>query len=239
MRLWAVSTGASLRLFEGHQGDINDCTFSPDGKLVLSASDDKTLRLWDASTGQVIHVLFGHENNVQRCSFSPDGRFILSASFDKTVRVWDVGSGKNLSTHLGYTQDVWSSSFTPDGRYVISACGDHKLRLWRPENGELVARVFLPAGILTVGIHPWLPKVVCGCEGGAIYRAELFGIPAGPVIITALESEKDMRVHCPSCQRWFYVQDEHLGREVSCPTEGCSLQWKINPFKIKSHGSMT
>ena len=31
-----------------HSGDINSVAFSPDGKTILSGSDDQTLKVWDA-----------------------------------------------------------------------------------------------------------------------------------------------------------------------------------------------
>ena len=45
--------------------------FSPDGKHIITASDDKTARLWDATTGQVIRVFTGHKDKLWSAAFSP------------------------------------------------------------------------------------------------------------------------------------------------------------------------
>ena len=50
--------------------------FSPDGKTVLTGSDDKTARLWDASTGQPIGQPLTHQDAVRAVAFSPDGKTV-------------------------------------------------------------------------------------------------------------------------------------------------------------------
>ena len=70
-------------------------SFSPDGRTVVTASDDKTARLWDAASGKELQRLT-HDDGVHAASFSPDGRTVVTASKDKTARLWDAASGKEL-----------------------------------------------------------------------------------------------------------------------------------------------
>lgn len=81
-------------IISGHTGLINSVSFSPDGKMIVSASEDKSIKLWDVFTGKLIKEFIGHTEGVQTALFSYDGRFIVSTSGDDTIRIWDVIKGK-------------------------------------------------------------------------------------------------------------------------------------------------
>ncbi len=122
-----------------HDGPVNAASFSPDGRLVVTASWDRTARLWDAAggRGEVASPLqrFTHDAEVWSASFSPDGRTVVTGSADRTARLWDAADGSELH-RFPHDAEVFGASFSPDGRTVVTAGGDHVARLWDAADGK-------------------------------------------------------------------------------------------------------
>ncbi|WP_284619518.1 DUF4062 domain-containing protein [Aquabacterium humicola] len=96
--LAADAAVAALRPLElgGHAQSLNALALSTDGRVLASASSDRTLGLWDAQTGEGLRLLEGHLLDVNGCAFSPDGRQLASVSSDGCIKVWRVVDGQCL-----------------------------------------------------------------------------------------------------------------------------------------------
>ena len=113
-----------------HEDAVRWIEFSPDNKLLASASDDGTARLWAVASGaQVARV--EHQRSVRRALFDPTGRYFATVSEDRLVRVWDL-EGKPLPglTLRGHTHFVFAGAFTRDGSRLVTASSDMTLRVW-------------------------------------------------------------------------------------------------------------
>jgi WD40 repeat protein len=132
-RAWSV-----LQTLQGHAGPVSSAVFSPDGLLIVTASEDNTAKVWVTRTGQCIRTLQGHTRPVSSAEFSPDGLLIVTASLDDTARIWDVQTGVCVRTLQGHTDRVNLAAFSPNGLLIATASDDHTTRLWDTRTGECV-----------------------------------------------------------------------------------------------------
>ncbi|MFE9765171.1 AAA family ATPase [Streptomyces sp. NPDC005808] len=122
----------------GHTGAVYLTSFSPNGRILATASYDRTVRLWDVSDPTrpkpLGEPLTGHTSWVSSAVFSPDGSTLASAADDGTIRLWNVrdpGHPRALGAPLtGHGGTIYLLAFSPDGQTLASANEDHVVRLW-------------------------------------------------------------------------------------------------------------
>jgi len=82
---WFLDLAKGARTLSGHDGEVWAVAVTPDGRLVISASQDRTLKIWELASGVELHTLSGHHRRVMAVAVTPDGRHAISASDDRTL----------------------------------------------------------------------------------------------------------------------------------------------------------
>jgi WD40 repeat protein len=105
-------------------------TFSPNGQLLASGSDDTTARVWETVSWNRVRVLEGHTDYVRSVAFSPNGQLLVSGSRDSTLRFWDAANGECLYIFKGHVYSFNSVVFSPCGKQLASEEDDWTVRVW-------------------------------------------------------------------------------------------------------------
>jgi WD40 repeat protein len=117
------NTGSQIAVLSGHTGGVGSITFSSDGTLLVSGSDDRTVKLWDIQTGGVIKTFHGHTHWVDSVSISFNHITIASGSRDSTLCLWDIQAGECCHI-INQEQAVEYVSFSPtNSQHLVSISG--------------------------------------------------------------------------------------------------------------------
>jgi len=119
-RLWEVSTGKTVRVFNRGNKWINNVAFSNDGKHVLVAGED--LHVWEVATGRQTKDIGGKKGSSFYLPFSPDGRNALAVGYDGSLQLWSLASGKELANFYRFEDGEWIV-ITSEGYFNASSNG--------------------------------------------------------------------------------------------------------------------
>ncbi len=137
-RLWKVPSGEAIGEPLRHEAAVIQMAFSPDGKVLATASRNQ-VKLWQTSTGQPVGAPLGHEYPVHVLRFSPDGRTLVVGHglADRKVGAavcWNMSTGQPIGRPLAHRGAVTHLQFPRDGRWLLTGGSDGRVRFWDGES---------------------------------------------------------------------------------------------------------
>ncbi|OUL18312.1 hypothetical protein BV372_34300 [Nostoc sp. T09] len=187
VRLWNPTTGKLLRTLSGQAWAVS---FSRDGQILASGSQDGSLNLWDVKTGKLIRTL-KHSQPVIGVVFSPDGQTLVSSlDLGSIIRLWNWRTGEIIRINddpLAYQRGFSNfktqpATFSQDGQTLFATSGSGSVfESWNVKTGKRTGSFDAKSLINAVAISPDGNTLAIGIRDNAI---KLWNINDGQLIHT-------------------------------------------------------
>ena len=195
----------------GHMSKIQRAFFTPNGRYIVSAGNDKVIRIWDWRAGKTVRTIRGFSKigdigTIYAMDLSADGKLLAvggwTKSRDHEIRLFDYRTGRLLSLLRGHTNVVNSLAFSPDGKKLVSGGGGRPALayVWdisRPSEPEMLHKLSGHVlSIYAVRFSPDSKRVVTASDDSTL---RLWQVDDGSLI-------KEMRGHRGDLDRSLAVR---------------------------------
>ncbi|XP_022780810.1 serine-threonine kinase receptor-associated protein-like [Stylophora pistillata] len=167
-KVWDAISGDEVRSLP-HKHIVKVVDFSPDGKRLLTASNEKLLRVFDLQDESAEpDLLKGYTEDIRAALWSKDGKYIMSGGEDKAVRLWDTRNMTEVKK-VEIPQSVTSMVLSKDGSILVVTY-DRTISFWDPDRMELIKSFDAPTPIFSASLHPSKSCFVAGGDDFKLYK---------------------------------------------------------------------
>jgi len=133
-----AETDAKIVRLEIETAEINLCSISHDGRMVLVASQGNPVTIFDLSTGKRTAIVDANSVNAWLASWTPNPTLVLVGSRDQTIGVWDIARNERVSVLRGHRGIPRAADTNADGTRVVTGCShrDTSVKLWDLRSGD-------------------------------------------------------------------------------------------------------
>lgn len=179
IHLWDAATGRLISELRGHTANVWKLCFSPDGRLLASASSDQSIRIWEVASGRLLTVLRGHGDEAWGVAFARDGRHLASVDKRGAMLSWELPQEQsdNINAHVDVV--VGPRVFAPDGRTMAAGIGKARVGLVDLQSARLLQ--VIENATCAVGFEQG-GQVLVTIDPSGLRRTTLAGNDVSPLI---------------------------------------------------------
>jgi WD40 repeat protein len=144
---WNWNSWVLRQSIAAHANTVNSVSFSADGSMLLTCSNDTTARLWNVADGRRVAILAGHTKAVDHAVFTSDGKRVATVSrAEGCLRTWDAMTGAPLATILQLAP-LSAPVISPDGK-TAAISEKTRVSVWQVESGAFVCSLGVYSGTI-------------------------------------------------------------------------------------------
>lgn len=184
LALPGIAQEGQLIIRQGHMDAINVVKYTPDGKYVVSAGEDKSIKLWDVNTGIDVKSFNGHPAGVKALTITKDGQTIISADAEGNIFIWKTEGDRapvlEIKAHEGAINTL---NLFDDNQSFISGGLDQTIKIWDASSGKLIKDLpeSMTSEIRAIGIHPNQKMAIVGGQKTNDVELRIINLETGEV----------------------------------------------------------
>lgn len=231
----------------GHSAKVHNLLFTPDGRRLISVSEDKTIRVWNAETGDMVtkyesQIGDGFEGMFYASAISPDGKLLAVAGYpvsgmdENYIIIIDLEKNQQVSTAIGHTNVINALAFNNQGTYLASGGDDAKVILWKIERVAALTPTIsipIPTAVSALTFNTLTNELAVAHDSKEILVFNTTGIDKGtfkptPKVYKGHKGAVDKIVYAPT---GVYLASSSFANEVILWRTDGSIEKSISDIK--------